>query len=259
MTLPRIFDCFMFNDELDMLECRLTELSAVVDQFILLECAETHSRQPKPLVYRDNAARFRPWASKIYSGFLHGLLETDPMKRDEEQREAFVLALNAAGAQPHDIILQSDLDEIPTRDSVKHIEHHLWFSADRSNFLAMEQRLHCFAVDWEHPQGWRGTVAARYAHIKSFSEMRHSRETVPRLKNAGHHLSWLGGGAQAAKKLEAFAHQELLYMRNELARDTRRVSGVHVDGVQMRPVDIDPSYPEYIRQRKCPDNWFRPR
>ena len=256
---PRIFDCFMFNDELDMLECRLTELAPVVDKFILVECTETHSGKPKRLVYRDHAARFKPWEHRIYATFINGLRETDPMKRDEEQRAAFRLALTAVEATHHDIILQSDVDEIPNRDLVENIEEHLWYFADRSNFLAFEQRLHCFAVDWEHPQGWRGTVAARYAHIHSFSEMRHSRETIPRLPKAGHHLSWLGGGDQAAKKLEDFAHQELIYLKSELARDTRRVSGLHVDGVWMLPVDVDDTYPEYIQKRLCPPSWFRPR
>ena len=254
----RVFDCFMFMGELDMLECRLTELADAVDAFVIVECAETHSGRPKPFYFLEHEHRFQPWASRIaYSTVAH-LEASDPMLRDEEQREAFRGALQGL-ARPEDIILQSDLDEIPTRSAISVIERQLWDAADRSNFLAFEQRLHCFAVDWEHPQKWRGTVAARYAHIKSFSEMRHCRETVPRLSDAGHHLSWLGGGQAAAKKVEAFAHQELLYLRDELARDYRRESGLHVDGVQMRPVDIDPSYPSYIRDGKCPDSWFRPR
>jgi hypothetical protein len=35
--------------------------------------------------------------------------------------------------------------------------------------------------------------------------------------------------------------------------------GLHHDLTQMRPVDVDQSWPEYIYKRRCPDNWFRPR
>ena len=37
-----IFDAFMFNDELDMLEMRLTELSGAVDFFVAVEADVDH-------------------------------------------------------------------------------------------------------------------------------------------------------------------------------------------------------------------------
>lgn len=50
-----IYDCIMFNDELDLLEIRLHH-HAFVDRFILIESTHTYSGQPKPLHY-DAVAR----------------------------------------------------------------------------------------------------------------------------------------------------------------------------------------------------------
>ena len=43
----KIYDCFTFFNELDLLEIRLNELNEVVDYFVLVEATTTHSRKPK--------------------------------------------------------------------------------------------------------------------------------------------------------------------------------------------------------------------
>ena len=65
MTRPLIIDSFPFNNELDMLECRLTELYDAVDWFVLVEATRDHQDHRKPLHYADNTGRFLPWADKI--------------------------------------------------------------------------------------------------------------------------------------------------------------------------------------------------
>ena len=45
----RVYDTFMFFQELDLLEMRLMELDASVDVFVLAESPVTHSGKPKPL------------------------------------------------------------------------------------------------------------------------------------------------------------------------------------------------------------------
>ena len=55
--------------------------------------------------------------------------------------------------QPSDIILHGDLDEVCRPLHVRNVR-------PRDTFITFEQRLHCFAVDWLHPDPWGGTVAA---------------------------------------------------------------------------------------------------
>jgi beta-1,4-mannosyl-glycoprotein beta-1,4-N-acetylglucosaminyltransferase len=44
-----IYDCFMFCDELDLLEIRLHELADLVDKFVVVEGDLTLSGKPKPV------------------------------------------------------------------------------------------------------------------------------------------------------------------------------------------------------------------
>jgi len=61
----RIFDCFAFFNELDLLEIRLNELDPVVDKFILVESTRTFQKQFKPLYFNENKERFKKFLPKI--------------------------------------------------------------------------------------------------------------------------------------------------------------------------------------------------
>ena len=50
----KIYDCFNFFNELDLLEIRLNTLKDSVDYFVIVESNVTHSGQFKPLYYEEN-------------------------------------------------------------------------------------------------------------------------------------------------------------------------------------------------------------
>ena len=47
----KIYDCFMFNNEIDLLNIRLNILNEYVDYFVIVESAETHSGLKKKLCF----------------------------------------------------------------------------------------------------------------------------------------------------------------------------------------------------------------
>jgi hypothetical protein len=49
-----IYDTFLFNGELDLLEIRLNILNDYVDQFVIVEAATTFTMDPKELYYENN-------------------------------------------------------------------------------------------------------------------------------------------------------------------------------------------------------------
>ena len=61
----RIFDSFIFFNELDLLEMRLNILNDVVDYFVLTESPWTVSGNPKPLYYQENKDRFENIVTEI--------------------------------------------------------------------------------------------------------------------------------------------------------------------------------------------------
>jgi hypothetical protein len=83
----RIFDCFMFFNELDMLECRLEELDRVVDVFVIVEALETHQGTVKPSYFEASGARFARWQDRVRRVVVPKFLGADPWAHEREQRE----------------------------------------------------------------------------------------------------------------------------------------------------------------------------
>ena len=63
------------------MQVRLSELYDVVDYFVITESAITHQNDPKPLYYKENAARFAKFADKIVHIELGRLQGTHPYTR----------------------------------------------------------------------------------------------------------------------------------------------------------------------------------
>lgn len=262
---PRVIDCFPFNNELDILECRLTELYDAVDAFVLVEATVDHQDHPKPLWFAEHRERFAPWADKI-THVVAGPMPTiqqddDPWAREHAQREYIADGLNLLDVQDDDVILQSDVDEIPRALHARNVRPggELW---------SFGQRGHFWAVDWLYPIPWYGTVATTVRKLLKFPQtpfayMRDSRLTAknpPHLVDAGWHLSWLGGPEVAMAKVGSFCHPEVEErIVDGLASNQFYERGVHVDGLQMAAVDVDGSWPKWIVEGKAPASWYRPR
>jgi len=265
VTRPLIIDAFPFHDELDVLEMRLTELYDTVDYFVLVEAEVTHQDRPKPSYYLDNGERFKQWADKIVPVWATGLPTAqdapDPWAREHAQREHIAAGLATIGVTDKDVVLQSDVDEVPRALHVR--------NARPQSFVGFEQRGHFWAVDWLYEPGWRGTVAGTVESIHAlhqshpFGSMRNTRNLagLTVLPDAGWHFSWLGGPERATRKVNSFCHPEVEGdIRGAIANDNFYWrEGFHVDGVKMRPVDVDETWPKWIVDGNAPASWYRPR
>jgi hypothetical protein len=161
-------------------------------------------------------------------------------------------------------VLQSDLDEIPTALAARNVR------PSRNQMVGFHQRGHFWAVDWEYPPGWGGTVACRVGVLPElvkgrgcgpFTAMRDARNScgvvIPK---GGWHFSWLGGTKEAwMRKVNSFCHkQEEPKIRENADRFFR--DGIHVDGVMMNPVEVDRTWPKWMQDpTNIPANWYRPR
>ena len=59
----KIFDCFKFFNEIELLHLRLMELSPVVDYFVLVESNKTHTGNPKEFIFEKNKEIFTEYIS----------------------------------------------------------------------------------------------------------------------------------------------------------------------------------------------------
>lgn len=107
----KIYDCFLFFRELDLLEVRLNELDEHVDFFVLVEAEESFTGNSKPLHFERNRDRFSKFLHKI----IHVKVERKPGLGDWPRQffQRNCIARGLVNANPEDVVIISDLDEIP--------------------------------------------------------------------------------------------------------------------------------------------------
>ncbi|TWA54627.1 tetratricopeptide repeat protein [Azospirillum baldaniorum] len=256
----RIYDCFQFHNELDLLEVRLAELDAVVDRFVLVEATFTHAGDPKPLHYAENRARFAAYADKI----IHVVVDDDPggfaWQREAHQRDAIIRGLD--GCDPTDMIVVSDADEILRPWVMERLRRE---PDDGRSLFAPHLDIFLYFLDLKSPDPWVSVAAAPWELIRRIGANRaryltklgHGR-VVP---DAGWHFTWMGGIERFRAKLQAFAHREMIAAfdqdpaanRERLDRfyATGRFDGGAVPGMwtSLAPVPIDAGFPRLIRER----------
>lgn len=266
MTRPKIIDAFMYRDEADFLEMRLYELYDVVDHFVIVEADVTHQDTPKPSHFNEVRERFEPYMDKIVPVWATGLPtaadDPDPWARELSQREHIATGLARIGVTDDDIVMQSDVDEIPRPLHVRNVR-------PGRKFVSFGMRFHCWAVDWLHPEVWHGTVAttvgtlgkigpAPFAHMRT---LRNLVEPMPHMQDVGWHFTWVGDPDKSKLKVASFCHPEVKdRIDGALENDNFYWrEGYHVDGIKMSPVEVDGSWPRWIVDGHAPDTWYRPR
>ncbi len=269
-----IYDCFQFFNELDILKIRLHVLSPVVDRFVISEATETFSGLKKPLYYEENKAMFAEFEDKI----IHVVVEDTPQggthERDTFQKNAVTRGL--AGCTDDDIVIFSDLDEIPNPDKIREIlqnfqEDKIYHFAQRLFYcyLNMEEvsgSLLSYAGEFEGVarKKWIGTKMLSYKLLREqhllLGELRfpERKEIGIRVEDGGWHFGYMGGHGEkdirkrVQEKVVSAAHQEynskhVLSNVTDQIKDGKDIFGRNAQFVRC---EIDESFPEYIREHQ---------
>lgn len=247
----RVFDCFLFHNELDVLEIRLATLYDVVDHFVIVEAGETHAGEPKPLHFDLNKERFAPYLDKIRHVVIErfpefeGTIYDKAWARERHQRDGAMLALN--DAQPNDIVIIGDADEIAHPDAVANYKV-------SDGLVRLKQRMFYYFLNCENKEGWDWQKIAPYSLVKERTPcgIRYPPAgDVPLIENGGWHFSFCGDAEHLKTKLRDYSHQE--FNKPEVLENVEvaRERGVDLFGRDLKYefVDIDEGYPEYVRDR----------
>lgn len=209
----KVYDCFTFFNELDLLEIRLQELYDTVDYFVIAEANMSHSGNPREYCLLANWERFKPWHDKIR--YLQ--IDDFPVTNNSWVREKFqriALQRGLTDMAPEDLIIISDLDEIPRADIIDLIK------VDKNNYERYVLRVPLFRykfnfLKWYQPVVNPQMIVTR-AHV--FTDPEKERDythawlppapDVVHLDHAGWHFSYLGNDSNAVHKLQNFAHTE---------------------------------------------------
>ena len=212
--MRRVYDCFVMSDELDFLEIRLNTLTPVVDFFVIAECTHDYLGYRKPLYFYNNQARFKEFEDKI----RHVICGNPPFSRPyvfEREHPNFwaneiyqknKLALAIGDARSQDIIMISDVDEIPHPSTITKLTGDL----DPIRLLG---RMYYYNFNRFHlgnenaGDNWVAmTAACSYNHLpRSMNDLRMHRSCPTALEH-GWHFTWFGGHAAITKKEIWYAH-----------------------------------------------------
>ena len=106
-----IYDCFTYFNEDALLEIRMETLDHWVNYFVIAEATHTQTGLPKPLNFKPE--KFEKFRSKIIYIAVNDmpLQLNSAWANENHQRKSLMRGL--VQAKPEDLIIVSDLDEIP--------------------------------------------------------------------------------------------------------------------------------------------------
>ena len=229
----KIFDCFMYFDEEVVLDVRLNTLDKYVDYFVIVESSFTHKGDNKNLMFNHN--KFEKFKNKIiylvYDKQPKGIEAVN--ENDSENEKSIKYILNAAlrengqrnfiqnglnKAENNDIILISDVDEIPNLSEVN-------FNNISEKIIMFHQDMFYYKFDLKIPNLlWTGTRGCRKKYLLSpqwlrnvkdrkyfpfridilFSEKKYS--SIKFISNGGWHFSNIKTAEEIEHKLKSYLH-----------------------------------------------------
>jgi beta-1,4-mannosyl-glycoprotein beta-1,4-N-acetylglucosaminyltransferase len=192
-----VLDGFLINDELDLLELRLMELDPIVDQFVAIQMDRNFRGEPKPCHLSINDERWEKWRHKMS---VLSIVEQDfGPHPDAEWTQRRTLIHGFASAEPGDLLMLSDVDEIPSRKVIDRIK-----GEPPDSPVTLVTRLYYYGVDLRMCRPWAGTVVWPHGCVRGepdLQDMRTNRHFFPQIPDSGWHFSWMGDSTAVLRKL----------------------------------------------------------
>jgi beta-1,4-mannosyl-glycoprotein beta-1,4-N-acetylglucosaminyltransferase len=208
-----IIDCFIFYNELDLLAYRLQVLDSIIDYFILVESTHTFTGREKPLYFKEQKHLFEKYKDKI----VHVIVEDVPFKypnihyanneqwkNEYAQRNAISRGLESIPLCATDVLIVSDVDEIPdprTLSCISNVDIH-----------TLQMDMYYYNLNTRFHDKWNRCKILSYQKYKdlgmSFNDIRESSLGTD-LPKGGWHLSYFGDAHFIQNKINHFSHQEL--------------------------------------------------
>lgn len=199
----RVFDAVLFSNELDLLTVRWKELYPYVTEFVLIESNSTFTGLPKPLVFNSNREQFKFVESRLTYGQIPGRFRKgeNPFIEEAYQRLALDYLLKKAGIQDDDLLIMSDVDEIPSRHTINLLR---WCDGiPQVLHLRLKNYLYSFEFFVDN-SSWRASIH-RYQSGKT--RYAHYRQAEVILADAGWHCSFCFRHiSEFIFKMKAYSH-----------------------------------------------------
>ena len=250
----KIYDCFTFYNELELLDLHLAELYDHVDYFVIVESTKTFQNNDKSLFLKLNWGRYTKYHDKI----IHVIVDDSPCSANAWDNEAFqrdAIMRGLVTADPDDICIIGDVDEILRPEIVdqmrKDSKDIMGFRVPYFNFKFN----YMLVNDPESYSVW--TTACKFKILNSPNSFRSSRfdlnglpinykdESICVYEHAGWHFTYLGDEEFIRNKIRSFSHAELNY--------DEFLDKIDIDDMMARGVGFNPNDPRRFIAVKLDD------
>lgn len=219
----KIYDTFTYNGELNLLNLRLSLLDKYVDYFVIVESDSTFMGMPKPLYFDIN--QHLEYYNKIIYVPVTDMPFQDVGKSGLAWMNEFFqrnsISAGLQNARSKDIIIVSDVDEIPNIQSKKSfidtvVEDkilttpcwHFAFSFDNGLCFSRDSRGECTALSI-----WANSKATSFGYLKeqeySLNDIRAEQGGTRYWKHIGWHFSYVLNKEKIVDKILSYSHTDV--------------------------------------------------
>ena len=229
----KVFDCFMYFDEENVLDLRLNILDKYVDYFVIVESVFTHKGDKRKLHF--DSKRYEKFKNKIiyltYDKEPKNILKiSDKDSKDEKSKKYIFNAIYRENGQRNfiinglkktndeDIILISDVDEIPNLENID-------LNKITQKIILFKQDMFYYKFNLNLPGLiWTGTKACRKKYLISPQWLRNVKDkkfpiyridtlfskskyiNIKFIDNGGWHFTNIKTAAEIEHKLKSYLH-----------------------------------------------------
>lgn len=202
----KIYDCFTYFQESMMLYIRLFRLNKYIDKFIIIISNKTFSGKVNNISFKPYEKEIMKYKNKIIFKTVNFPISFNRNgDREKYTRDSIYIFLKEENVNKNDIILISDIDEIPTDDGMKYI-----INNPPTNPISFSGNYYIYNYRNLVNGTWVGTIAYRgnnYENIQMLRNKRFSFKRIPFLSLS--HCSFCYSSiSHYQKKLSSFKQNE---------------------------------------------------
>ncbi|KAB5537507.1 hypothetical protein OIU76_011019 [Salix suchowensis] len=230
----RVYDAVLFSNELDILSLRWKELYPYITQFILLESNSTFTGTEKLLYFANHRDQFKFVEPRLTYGIVGGRSRKgeNPFIEEAYQRVALDQLIKIAGISDDDLLIMSDVDEIPSRHTIDLLR---WCD-DIPSVLHLRLKNYLYSFEFlVDNNSWRASVhryrtgTTRYAHYRQAGDI---------LADAGWHCSF------CFRHISEFIFKMKAYSHFDRVRFKRYLNPERIQRVICKGADLFDMLPE---------------
>ena len=258
----KLYDSFMYFDEDLVLDLRLNILNNYVDKFVIAEATKDHTGKDKKLNFNiNNFSKFKNKISYIIVEDMPTNLKYYKKNwpvhhlRDQHQRNA--LARGYEDSNDEDLIMISDIDEIPDPNKIKIFDvKNKYACFIQKNF---QSKINLLNIS---DKNWMGTKIIKKKYIKSPQWLRNIKTAKPSfwkfykprqpqlIYDGGWHFSFLKNPKGISKKIQSYSHSEYnksIYTdEKKIAERINNRIDIFDRNFKYEKIDIDDTFPKHI-------------